>query len=70
MLVEAVGNPVESCGAAAEAVGSPPRVGTAPRVGRVGVVRVGIVGKPTAETAGAPVVGRPPYKSIRGQFLN
>ena len=59
MLV-AVGNPVESCGAAAEAVGSPPRVGRAPRVGRVGLVRVGIVGSPTAETAGVAVVGRPP----------
>jgi hypothetical protein len=59
-LEEARGNPVESCGTAAEVVGSPPSVGRAPKVGRVVFVRVGIAGRPAADTDGNPVVGTAP----------
>lgn len=65
-LEEARGNPVESCGTAAEVVGSPPSVGRAPKVGRVGFVRVGIAGRPAADTDGNPVVGTAPRVGIAG----
>lgn len=65
-LEEAIGNPVESCGTAAEVVGSPPSVGRAPKVGRVGLVRVGIAGRPAADTDGNPVVGTAPRVGIAG----
>ena len=62
-LGDAAGNPEESCGitGAAEAVGSPPSEGIAPKVGRVGFVRLGIAGRPAVDTDGkAPVVGSAP----------
>lgn len=65
-LVEATGNPAENCGNAAEVVGSPPSVERAPKVGRVGLVRVGIAGRPAADTDGNPVVGSAPRVGIAG----
>lgn len=68
-LGEAAGNPEESCGTtgAAEAVGSPPSEGIAPKVGRVGLVRLGIAGRPAVDTDGkAPVVGSAPSVGIAG----
>jgi len=68
-LGEAAGNPEESCGTtgAADAVGSPPSEGIAPRVGRVGLVRLGIAGRPAVDTDGkAPVVGSAPSVGIAG----
>lgn len=68
-LGEAAGNPEEICGTtgAAEAVGSPLSEGIAPKVGRVGLVRLGIAGRPAEDTDGkAPVVESAPSVGIAG----